>query len=136
MLFDMKKILVPRLQNRFLELVAEYQSKNDINQKELCKLVGIPETHLPAFKPKAPKNNRRILSMNYIFKFILKGVIRMDDIYDGKAESEREEEARELCELCENIPFMKKVNKARKLGCDIEGYINGFLQGVESSKEP
>jgi len=130
----MKKILVPRLQNRFYELVDIYMKRNDINQKQLAEMVGIKESHLSALKPKAKKKSKRILSMNYIFRFILKGVFRMEDIYDGKAENEREEEAWELCEMCENIPFLKKINKARKLGCDIEGYVNGFLKGVESSK--
>lgn len=136
MLFDMKKILIPRLQNRFFELVDIYLQKNDINQKQLAEMVGIKQSHLSALKPNAKKKSKRILSMNYIFKFILKGVFRMEDIYDGKAKSEREKEAWELCELCENIPFLKKINKASKLGCDIEGYVNGFLQGVEASKEP
>jgi len=73
--------------------------------------------------------------MNYVFKFILKGVFRMDDIYDGKPESDREVEGWELCELCENIPLLKLINRARKRGCDIEGYAKGYLQAVEDSKK-
>jgi len=134
-MLNMKKILVPRLQDRFLELVGQYQTQHDMNQKQLCELVGIPETHLPALKPKAPELNRRILSMNYIFKFILKGVFSMADIYDGKTVDKREEEAWEICELCEDLPLLKEINKARKAGCDIKGYVRGYLQGVESSKK-
>ena len=127
----MKKILIPRLQNRFIELVDIYLQKHHINQKQLVNLVGIPESHLSALKPNASRQSKRILSMNYVFKFIKKGVFCTDDIYDGNVESDREREWWELAKLIEKKPLLEKIAYAQKLGLDIDTFLDGYIYSPE-----
>lgn len=131
MLPNMNKIMLPRLQIRFQNLINDYKEVHHTTQKELAHLVGIPDSHLSNLM-----TGTRILSANYVFKFILKGVLRMKDIYDGKYEGRREMEFWEVCELCENIPLLKKFNTAMKAGLDLERYVDGYLQGLDGKKKP
>ena len=126
----MKKILIPRLQPRFIELVLDYKSHHNIDQKVIAKRVGIPASHISALK-----KGKRILSASYILKFIIKGILRIDDIYDGNAESDRELEFWEFAKLIEAKPLLEKIAYAQKLGLDIDTFLDGYIYSVERKND-
>ena len=127
----MKKILIPRLQSRFIELILDYKSRHKISQQEIAKIVGTPPSTISNLK-----TGDRILSASYILKFINKGIFRVDDIYDGKPESSREIEFWELARLAEIKPLSKKIAYARELGLDIEAFLDGYIYSVEKKRNP
>ncbi len=107
----MNRILLPRLQNRFFELVDIYLQEHDITQKQLANLVGIHESHLSALKHNASQHSKRILSVSHIFKFILRGVFSVEDIYDGRAENDRERGWWEFAKLIQPGRLLEKPDK-------------------------
>ena len=83
-----KKLNINRLRPRFIELVKERIEDGRIpSQVWLSEKTGIKEGHLSYLL-----NEKRPLTANYIDPLIKKGIIDVDDIYDGNPESAREEE--------------------------------------------
>jgi transcriptional regulator with XRE-family HTH domain len=117
----MKRLLLQRLQNRFIRLIEEYLRKHDMTQDELAAYVGIQPSHLSNLM-----RGRRVLSATYLLYFIAKGIIMPEDIYDGKSESERENEFWETVNFARRIDFLRKVVKKEKQGYNIEAMIDAL----------
>jgi hypothetical protein len=62
----------------------------------------------------------RPLSAYYLFKFFLKGVIKVSDIYDGAPESDREVGFWDTAKEAENISLLKRIARMRRKGYNIE----------------
>jgi hypothetical protein len=110
----MKKILLTRLQTKFIKLVQEYLRKTDMSQGALAGIVGMQRSHLNALL-----HGHRPLSAYYLLKFTRKGIFAVKAIKDEKADSLREYDFWEMAEESENIDFLKRVAKLRKRGIDI-----------------
>jgi len=83
----MKGILLKRLQPRFIGLIREIQSKNNLTQRELAKRLGIQETHFSAILA-----NRMPLSTTYVGSCIWGGFLTVEQIYDEQSASQKETE--------------------------------------------
>lgn len=79
----MKKLDLTRLYERFVSLIAD----KGLTQYELADRVDMNQPNINALL-----NKKRPLSAYYLFKFIRRRIISVDDIYDGNAESDREKE--------------------------------------------
>ncbi len=111
----MKAINLERLQDRFIDLLSKYMAENDMNQVQIANLVGLQRTHVNALL-----HHKRPLSGYYLLKFISKGVIKVSDIYDGKAENGREEDFWATASEAENIKLLMRIAKIRKKGINVE----------------
>jgi len=124
----MKKIPLERLQPEFVFKVKDYLQKHGMKQKALCLILDMEEPHLSNLLNKRNDRYVRKLSAHYLHKFILKGVIKVNEIYDGHPESNREEKYWELMEQLEDMPLMKKLRFARDLGLDANAWLDGYIQ--------
>ena len=80
---SMKRLDLTRLYERFVSLIAD----KGLTQYELADKAGMNQPNINALL-----NKKRPLSAYYLFKFIRRRIISVDDIYDGNAESDREKE--------------------------------------------
>ena len=83
-----KKIILTRLQDRFIELINEHiDSGLSESQKDLAEKVGVHKTHLNNML----KGIRTLTAYN-LFPFIQKGIIKVRDIYDEAAADQKEKD--------------------------------------------
>ena len=83
----MKKLDLTRLYERFVSLINKYIADNGLTQYELADRVDMNQPNINALL-----NKKRPLSAYYLFKFIRRRIISVDEIYDENAESDREKE--------------------------------------------
>ena len=112
-----KKLILTRLHPRFAFLVREYLDKHGMTQQQLADKVGMQRSHLNAL---LMGKTTRPLSAYYLFKFFLKGVIKVSDIYDGAPESDREVGFWDTAKEAENISLLKRIARMRRKGYNIE----------------
>ncbi len=117
----MKRLLLKRLQNRFIRLVEEYMRKHNMTQDDLAAYVGIQPSHLSNLM-----RGKRILSATYLLYFISRGVVMPEDINDGNSTTERENEFWETAEFTRRIEFLRKVVKKEKQGYNIEAMVDAL----------
>ena len=122
----MKKINISRLQDRFIQLVTAYMQEHGMTQQDLAKTVGIQRTHVNALLNSACD---RPLTAYYLWKFIMKGVVKVSDIQDGKETDGREKDFWETASEVGNIATLKKIAKLRKAGFDIDKHLDFLLSG-------
>ena len=109
----MNKIMLTRLQPRFVELIQKYMKANEINQTELGNLVGLSHTRISNLITRGVDGcYRRGLSANYLMKFIYRGIIMKDELYDGKFDSPREKEFWDIVQVIETTELQRKIAKA------------------------
>lgn len=125
----MKRINLNRLHPRFTKLVKKYMQNNNLSQVELAKLVQLQRTHVNALL-----NGGRALTAYYLFKFIIKGVINVADIYDNKPQSEREKGFWETATEAENIALLRRIARMRKKGINVEAILDA-VDPAEEKKE-
>jgi hypothetical protein len=125
----MKRLDLDRLQDRFIELVEGYQAQYKLNQTKIADLVGIQRSHFNAILKKQRKS-----SGYYIFKFLMKGIFRVDDIYNGQSDTESEDKFWETCRLSEDTGVMSKIVELRELGVDIDKVLDRLLIAHRSVK--
>jgi hypothetical protein len=125
----MKKINISRLQDRFIQLVTAYMQEHGMTQQDLAKTVGIQRTHVNALLNSACD---RPLTAYYLWKFIMKGVVKVNDIQDGKGTDGREKDFWEMASEVENIATLKKIAKLRKAGFDIDKHLDFLLSGPKT----
>jgi len=83
-----KKLPVNRLRPKFINLLRDRLNDGRFKtQVEIAEKTGIQESHISSLL-----NANRTLTCNYIDPFIRKGFFDVNDIYDEKPESKREEE--------------------------------------------
>ena len=114
-----KRLLIPRLQDRFISLVEYYLDRNRLTQYELAEYVGIPSSHLSNLLHK-----KRTLSASYILNFIVKGVFMANELYDGRALTETEKEFWTTVDAFQRIKLLHKIVSAEKMGLDVESFID------------
>ena len=122
----MKKIMLVRLQPKFITLVNTYKKSHNVNQKGVANLVDMDQSHLSNLM-----KYKRKLSANYIWPFLMKGVFRMSDIYDGKPESNREKNFWVGAKFFENRYVLEKIGEAKENGLTDEilvAYLEGWIQ--------
>lgn len=122
-----KKINLKRLADIFIRLVTEYMSRHKMDQGEMAKFVGMQRAHLNRMLNKAPD---RPLSAYYLFKFVRKGVIKVNQIDDRVRESEREQEFWDMAKEAENMALLSKIARIRKLGVDMTEVLEQMYPGV------
>jgi len=110
-----KRIMLDRLQDRFIGLLERYMQDRDLNQEGLANKVGIERSLINKLL-----NRKRRLSAYYVMLFIRSGVIHMHQLYDGKAESMAEEDFWQTAPELENYALLRKIARLRKAGIDVE----------------
>ena len=123
----MKKIIIERLWDRFIFLVKKYLKENQLTQGQLAEIVDMQRSHLCALLNKAPK---RKLSVYYLFKFIQKGIIKVSEIYDEKAENKREIDFWKQAREAENMNLLAKIARIREHGTDVEKFLEIHFPGI------
>lgn len=118
-----KRLLLPRLQDRFISLITFYLEHNRVKQEELASFVGIPPSHLSNLLHK-----KRTLSATYILTFIVKGVIMANELHDGRALTETEREFWETVDAFQRIGLLHKVVAAEKLGLNVEALLDSYIK--------
>lgn len=127
----MKKIMLGRLQPRFVHLVKTYLGKHDLSQKELADVVDIPEPHISNLMTFNGNGYKRVLSCNYLYTFIVHEVIRMEEIYDGNPQTTREKEAWQVLKCLGDRPLQRKIAKLKERGFDLDAVLDGLLKSTE-----
>lgn len=129
--FSMKKIMIGRLQSRFVHLVKAYLGANDMTQKDLANKLHIPESHLSNLMTFNSDGYKRVLSCNYTYSFLMNEVFAMNDIYDGKPESPREEECWQVMEVLGDRVLQKKIATLKRRGFNLNAVLDGLLKSTE-----
>jgi hypothetical protein len=128
----MKKLMMTKLQPRFIELVERYiRMTPDMSQSKLAQIVKIHRPRLVALLN--PQTNPDVfLSAHYIYPFIREGIFSVDDIRQGKkSESSRETEFWDLASETENIATLRKIVKAKKLGINVDQNLDEAIEAIE-----
>lgn len=88
------RLLIPRLQARFIELLRAYMRDHDLNMKEVAAIARIdyPTLNRTTLVNKTDGSYKHPLSALYIFRAIRAGLFSVADIYDEKAETPNEKE--------------------------------------------
>ena len=125
----MKRLDLDRLNSRFTKLVNAYMETNDLSQKEVADLVGMHRTHLSTL---LNQTGERPLTGYYILKFLSKGVFTVDQIYDGKAKDQREEDYWKTAREAENLSLLNFIARVRQQkGVDIEAVLRAMYPDVK-----
>ena len=106
-----RDILVTRLQERFIALCWLWFAENRGNQTTLSKKVDTSQSRISELL-NPDKSKRRPLSMYFVGKFIKRGIFMVNDIYDGRPESEAEREEWELLRTVEDRGMQKDFTRA------------------------
>ena len=117
--FTVKRLDLSRLHKRFNQLVRSYVEEMDTTQGEVARLAGIQRSHLNLLL-----SGKRPLSAYYIFQFLRAGIFKMSDIYDGKADTEREKQFWDTASEAENIALLSRIAELRRKGIDIDSLLN------------
>ena len=120
----MKRLNLSYLQKIVAELLIKYQGKHGLSQQELADIIGIQRSHLNALI-----NGGRTLTGYYLHFMISRGVISLTQIQEhiNDEMSEREKQYWAEIEIVDNHALIAKLAKLKKVGFDIEGYIDGIL---------
>ncbi len=118
------RINIQRLQPRFQDLLRKFLDEEwkGKTRTALAEKVGVHKSHITNLLKK--DKGARTLTATYIEKFIRGGVFTVDDIYDGKPESDREKFFWEKLALSEFGEVAEVFMKARDDGrledlCDL-----------------
>lgn len=112
-------ILLIRLQPAFIEIYRKLEKQyllkhgRRLTQKRVAEFIGIKEANLSDLL-----NSKRPLSAHYVWKFIIRGVFSMKDIWDGKYDNEKEREFWETVKDLESGSLVGNIREARKQQID------------------
>ena len=90
-----------------------------MSQGELAKRVGFQRTHVNALLKKS-----RPLSGYYLFNFIIRGIIRVSDIYDGKDASQKESDFWKTATLAERTSLLERIARIEAKGINIDNLLD------------
>lgn len=100
-------MLVDKLQGKFVELCWAWIAKNQSTKTDLGKVVGLPVPRITELM----KSSRK-LTMYYVRLFHRRGIFKVDDIYDGKAQTLEEKETWEIMKMTEDTELLKYLSRA------------------------
>ena len=119
----MQGIEVKRLQPRFINLCWDWIAHHHGNKAMLAKAVGTKSPRVSELL-----SGKRIVTMYYIQKFVIGGIFGVDDIYDGKPESELESLAWTKLKLFHNDRIMEALTRALNTNKITEEDIVAFIK--------
>ena len=125
----MKKLDLSRYHGRFVKLVKKYMKENDLNQQNVADKVLIQRSHLSAILNQAPN---RPLTGYYLQRFIVAGIFKVDDIYDGKAKGHKELDFWRIARVAENHSLLVKIARLKERGIDVEAILNAVDPDTKS----
>lgn len=102
-------MLVVRLQKRFVELCWKWIATNQATKTALGKEVGLEVPRIVELMKFSKK-----LTMYYVRLFHKRGIFRVDEIYDGQAESDAERELWDIMKITEDTELLKALSNAMK----------------------
>jgi len=123
----MKKINITRLWDIFISLIKSYMSEHGMTQQDMADKVGMQRSHLNAL---LNKSDGRPLTAYYLLKFIKEGVIKVDQIRDGKEEKAREKEFWMQAKEAENLELLGKIARIRAEGVDFKKFLEIHFPNV------
>jgi hypothetical protein len=138
-----KRIILSRLQNRFIRIVKDYMRINGLNQTEMAKMVGMPRHVLNYL---LHNSIHREFSVHYLRPFINMGIISVNEIYDGDPETMKEKafwddvkkKKRIIDFSLKETELMKSVMKDKKyirLALKNKDAIGEFLEIIKKQKD-
>jgi len=104
-----------RLQVRFQDLLIAYREKTDKEWKEIAAEVGIKSTRLSELL-----HGNKKLSGVYLEPFIWEGIIKMSDIYDGNAQSQKEKVFWKRMSRAERADLLDVIIQLEEAGLDVK----------------
>jgi len=123
----MKKINITRLWDIFISLIKSYMSEHGMTQQDMADKVGMQRSHLNAL---LNKSDGRPLTAYYLLKFIKEGVIKVDQIRDGKEEKAHEKEFWMQAKEAENLELLGKIARIRAEGVDFKKFLEIHFPNV------
>jgi hypothetical protein len=136
---ERRKVMLDRLQDRFASIVEEIVNNprhkaHQRTKKELAEYVGLKGPLLTALTLKREDKAGSMryptrLSNTYLMPFIVKGVIMVDQIFDGKPESERERR------FWRRASLQEAINEAESQGLDPEKLLRDEIAKIKSVLE-
>ena len=96
---------------------------NSYTQQQMADLVDIQGTHLSNL---LNNTGDRPLTGYYVQKFIVRGVFKVDDIYDGKATEQKELDFWRVTRVMEDTALMFKIADLKEQGIDVEGMLDAI----------
>lgn len=129
----MKKINLSRLQPKFAALVRRYMYDHKLTQEQLGQIVDIAQPNIAAILSDAPQS--RPLSAYYLLKFIRKGIVKVNEIFDNQPQDDREVEFWSMAEETENFALLAKIARLRRQGHDIDSILDAHLNNNNHKKE-
>ena len=116
----MKRIKLTRLWTKFIFLVKEYMKVHALNQKQIAGMVGMQRSHFNALLQKSPI---RPFTGYYLLKFIRKGIIKVNDIYDESVNVISIKASCDGARVEENFQLLEKIARIRRKGVDFEKFL-------------
>lgn len=108
----MRRIDLSAYQSKFTTLIYNYLSVHGMEQQKLSGLVGIQPIELSNLL-----TGKRKLSANYLMPFIVRGVIRVEQLYDGNKDvSDKELEFWSMAKIMEEKELLIKIARLRSRG--------------------
>ena len=69
--------------------------------------------------------------MNLQKRFIVAGIFKVDDIYDGKAKGQKEVDFWRIARVVENHSLLVKIARLKERGIDVEAVLNAIAPDVK-----
>lgn len=127
----MKNIKVPRLQDKFIDLIRWYMYKDQVNIVQLAELAKTDHSRISELMHK-----RRVLSTHYVAKFIRKGVFTVDEILNGDTYEMKadEKDTWDALRAMEDTEIQDAMAKALNNGLPREAILAFLKNAVRPSK--
>lgn len=131
-----KRVMVERLQGRFVEVVTAYIDVHQIDQKKLAGKLEMDAAALSRLLKYDPARGRykHPLSTHYLAPFIESGVVRVSEIYDGQPQADSEKRFWMIMMLLEHYDFLTELDVliAREGSQGVEK-VTSFVKGLNQS---
>ena len=129
----MKKIMLTRLQPKFVQLVHTIMDRENLTQKQLATMMDIPEPNLSNLLTIDPETGtyKRKLSSTYLTPFFKKRKIHVNDIYDKKAETAREVKYWKESVVIDDQELVDIIVELGDNGLDVKAMLKSYLAGIK-----
>jgi len=119
--YTVKRMILERIKLPFIKAVQKYMDEHHLNQGEVAEQTGLNRTRVNELL-----NDHRRLSAYYVFLFIRAGIVKMDQIYDGRSESAKESEFWATMSEAENLNLLHRIARIRKRGIDLDAVLDAI----------
>jgi len=132
----MKKIMLTRVQPKFVQLVRAIMDSQNLTQKQLAQILDIPEPNLSNLMKIDPDTGlyKRKLSNTYLSPFFKKRLIKVPEIFDGKPETDRETRYWKSARVIQDDEMADLIADLEDDGVDVKAMLKAYRAGLKSKK--